>query len=97
LGVIVLPITSGDTSFRRARMILADYFNFGQKQVWKRFAIAMPMFVISFILTTVDVTILWRYVSWASQTTATVAVWIVTMYLLLSTNNFCVAFITGIS
>ena len=33
LGVIVLPITSGDTSFRSARMILADYFNFGQKQV----------------------------------------------------------------
>ncbi|QMU09837.1 carbon starvation protein A [Mammaliicoccus lentus] len=96
LGVIVLPITSGDTSFRSARMILADYFNFGQKQVWKRFAIAIPMFVISFILTTVDFTILWRYFSWANQTTATVALWISTMYLLLSNKNFYVALIPAL-
>lgn len=96
LGVIVLPITSGDTSFRSARMILADYFNFGQKQVWKRFAIAIPMFVISFILTTVDFTILWRYFSWANQTTATVALWIGTMYLLLSNKNFYVALIPAL-
>lgn len=96
LGVIVLPITSGDTSFRSARMILADYFNFGQKKIWKRFAIAIPMFVISFILTTVDFTILWRYFSWANQTTAVIALWIGVMYLLLSKKNFYVALIPAL-
>ncbi|MDT3994346.1 carbon starvation CstA family protein [Mammaliicoccus fleurettii] len=96
LGVIVLPITSGDTSFRSARMILADYFKFGQKKMWKRFAIAIPMFIISFILTTVDFTILWRYFSWANQTTATIALWIGAMYLLLSKKNFYVALIPAL-
>ncbi|WP_016911745.1 carbon starvation CstA family protein [Mammaliicoccus vitulinus] len=96
LGVIVLPITSGDTSFRSARMILADYFNIGQKKVWKRFAIAIPMFIISFILTTVDFTILWRYFSWANQTTAVIALWIGVMYLLLSKKNFYVALIPAL-
>ncbi|WP_323703539.1 carbon starvation protein A [Mammaliicoccus sp. Dog046] len=96
LGVIVLPITSGDTSFRSARMILADYFNFGQKKIWKRFAIAIPMFIISFVLTTVDFTILWRYFSWANQTTAVIALWIGVMYLLLSKKNFYVALIPAL-
>ncbi|ASE35371.1 carbon starvation protein A [Mammaliicoccus sciuri] len=96
LGVIVLPITSGDTSFRSARMILADYFNFGQKKVMNRFAIAIPMFVISFILTRVDFTILWRYFSWANQTTAVIALWIGAMYLLLSKKNFYVALIPAL-
>ncbi|MGK9044796.1 carbon starvation protein A [Mammaliicoccus vitulinus] len=96
LGVIVLPITSGDTSFRSARMILADYFNIGQKKIWKRFAIAIPMFIISFILTTVDFTILWRYFSWANQTTAVIALWIGVMYLLLSKKNFYVALIPAL-
>jgi len=96
LGVIVLPITSGDTSFRSARMILADYFNFGQKKVMNRFAIAIPMFIISFILTRVDFTILWRYFSWANQTTAVIALWIGAMYLLLSKKNFYVALIPAL-
>ncbi|MDX1771978.1 MAG: carbon starvation CstA family protein, partial [Planococcaceae bacterium] len=30
LGVIILPITSGDTAFRSARMIIADYFKLAQ-------------------------------------------------------------------
>src|SRR5690606_28039524 len=33
LGVIVLPITSGDTAFRSARMIIADYLKIPQSKV----------------------------------------------------------------
>ena len=33
LGVVVAPITSGDTAFRGARLIVADVFNFKQKAV----------------------------------------------------------------
>ncbi len=96
LGVIVLPITSGDTSFRSARMIIADYLNYGQRSVVKRIIVAAPLFVISFALTQVDFTILWRYFSWANQTTATVALWVGAMYLLMAKKNFWVAAIPAV-
>ncbi|HBP80782.1 MAG TPA: carbon starvation protein A, partial [Halomonas sp.] len=70
LGVIVLPITSGDTAFRSARMIIADYLKVEQKPIVKRILIALPLFVASYALTHMDFTLLWRYFSWANQTTA---------------------------
>jgi carbon starvation protein CstA len=84
LGVIVLPITSGDTAFRSARMIIADYFRIGQKQMMSRIWIALPLFVLSFMLTKIDFTILWRYFSWANQSTASIALWVGAMYLIMS-------------
>lgn len=90
LGVIILPITSGDTSFRSARMIIADYLNYGQRNIVKRIIVAVPLFVISFGLTQVDFTILWRYFSWANQTTAVVALWVGAMEFLGGSNPSCV-------
>lgn len=84
IGVIVLPITSGDTAFRSARMIIADYFKIGQKKVMNRFYIAIPMFAISMYLTTINFDILWRYFSWANQSTAMIALWVGAMYLILA-------------
>ena len=91
LGVVVLPITSGDTAFRSARMIIADYIGMAQKKISKRFVIAIPMFVISIALTQVDFTILWRYFSWANQSTAAIALWVAAMYLALQKKNFWIA------
>lgn len=31
LGVVVLPITSGDTAFRAARLVIAEFFHLEQK------------------------------------------------------------------
>lgn len=81
LGVIILPITSGDTAFRSARMIIADYMKIGQKKVMNRIWIAVPLFAISAILTQIDFNLLWRYFSWANQTTAVIALWVGSMYL----------------
>lgn len=91
LGVIVLPITSGDTAFRSARMIIADYLNIAQKKLSSRLWIAVPMFVISFALTKIDFTILWRYFSWANQSTAMIALWVGAMYLFLARKNYWIA------
>ncbi|WNF35794.1 carbon starvation CstA family protein [Bacillaceae bacterium IKA-2] len=91
LGVIVLPITSGDTAFRSARMIIADYFSVGQRKIMNRLWIALPLFVISFSLTKMDFTILWRYFSWANQSTAMIALWVGAMYLILSGKNHWIA------
>ncbi|TFE02481.1 carbon starvation protein A [Jeotgalibacillus sp. R-1-5s-1] len=91
IGVIVLPITSGDTAFRSARMIIADYIKVGQKKIMSRLWIAIPLFVISVVLTQIDFNILWRYFSWANQSTAMIALWVGAMYLALQRKNFWIA------
>ena len=93
LGAIVLPITSGDTAFRAARSIIADYIKMDQKKIVKRLAVALPLFIISAILTQIDFNILWRYFSWANQTTAVIALWIATMYLYVKGKQYIVALI----
>ena len=96
LGAIVLPITSGDTAFRAARSIIADYLRIDQKQVAKRLVVALPLFAVSAILTQIDFNILWRYFSWANQATAAIALWIATMYLYIKGKNFVVSLIPAI-
>ncbi|WP_034761266.1 carbon starvation CstA family protein [Rossellomorea vietnamensis] len=96
LGVIVLPITSGDTSFRSARMIIADYIKVGQVKMSSRLWIAVPLFVISVVLTRMDFNLLWRYFSWANQSTAMIALWVGAMYLALQKKPHWVATIPAI-
>ena len=93
LGVIVLPITSGDTSFRAARMIIADYLKIDQKTLRNRFMIAIPLFVLAFILTKVDFQLLWRYFSWANQMISAIALWIGTVYLYQRKTHYIIALI----
>ena len=81
LGVVVLPITSGDTSFRAARLIIAEFFKIDQKSLVKRLMIAVPLFVVGFIITKLDFQVLWRYFGWANQTTAMVMLWTAAAYL----------------
>jgi len=75
IGVVLLPITSGDTAFRSARLIIADSFSISQKKTIKRLSIAVPLFVVGFIVSRVDFGVLWRYFGWANQTLATVVLW----------------------
>jgi carbon starvation protein CstA len=96
LGVIILPITSGDTSFRSARMIIADYIKVGQVKMSSRLWIAIPLFVISVVLTRMDFNLLWRYFSWANQSTAMIALWVGAMYLGLQKKPHWVATIPAI-
>ncbi|TCI21643.1 carbon starvation protein A [Exiguobacterium sp. SL-9] len=95
LGVIVLPITSGDTAFRSARMIIADYLNIVQKKFTSRLWIALPLFVLSFILTKVDFRLLWQYFNWANQTTAVIALFVGATYLYIKGRNYWVALLPG--
>ncbi|WP_114800106.1 carbon starvation protein A [Moraxella canis] len=81
LGVVILPITSGDTAFRAARLIIAEFFNMEQRTLMKRLFIAIPLFVIGFAVSKVDFQILWRYFSWANQTVAVVMLWTAAGYL----------------
>lgn len=95
LGVVVLPITSGDTAFRSARMIIADYINVAQKKITSRLWIALPLFVVSVALTQIDFNILWRYFSWANQATAVIALFVGAMYLYIAKKNYWISLIPG--
>lgn len=81
LGVVILPITSGDTAFRSSRLILSEYFNMEQKSIRNRLLMALPLFVLGAILTQVDFGIIWRYFGFANQTTAVMMLWTATAYL----------------
>lgn len=82
LGVVILPITSGDTAFRSSRLILAEYFNMEQKTLRNRLMMALPLFVLGGVLTQVDFGIIWRYFGFANQTTAVMMLWTASAYLL---------------
>lgn len=43
LGVVAAPITSGDTAFRSARLIIADFLKFGQRSIINRLIVAAPL------------------------------------------------------
>lgn len=81
LGVIILPITSGDTAFRSARLLMADFLKYNQKPMVKRLVIAIPLFIIAYLLTKIDFNFLWRYFAWANQTTAMIMLWAAAAYL----------------
>lgn len=82
LGVIILPITSGDTAFRSARLIIADFFKFAQISLPKRLLIAIPMFIVGFLITKAEFGLIWRYFGWANQTTAMMMLWAAAAFLI---------------
>ena len=81
LGVVAAPITSGDTAFRSARLIVADMLHLSQKHFGKRFLIAIPMFAIAVGLRFLDFNVLWRYFAWTNQTLAMATLWAVTIWM----------------
>ena len=82
LGVVVLPVTSGDTAFRSARLTIADIFGYDQRPNRNRLSIAVPLFVIGVALNFIPFGILWRYFGWANQTLAAIVLWTGAAYLL---------------
>jgi carbon starvation protein CstA len=80
LGVVVLPITSGDTAFRAARLLVADVTKLKQKKLNSRLIIALPLFAIGIILSQIDFATIWNYFGWSNQTLATVVLWAAAAY-----------------
>ena len=81
LGVVAAPITSGDTAFRSARLIVADFLNLKQGSIKNRLIISIPLFAVGYGLTLIDFAVIWRYFAWSNQTLAMVVLWTITVYL----------------
>lgn len=87
IGVIACPVTSGDTAFRSVRLIIADTLNISQKRTVSRLLIAAPIFLVGYLLTLVDFSIIWRYFAFANQTLATIVLWTAARYMVVQGRN----------
>lgn len=87
LGVVAAPITSGDTAFRSARLIVADFLHVPQKPIRNRLIISIPLFILASFLLWYNIAdedgfnVIWRYFGWANQTLAVFMLWTATAYL----------------
>lgn len=82
VGVIGCAITSGDTAFRCARLIVADMFGISQKSFMKRVMVCVPLFVAAlFIIFALPFQAIWSYFAWCNQTLAVLTLWCITVYL----------------
>lgn len=87
LGVVAAPITSGDTAFRSARLIVADFLHLPQKPIRNRLIISIPLFILASFMLWYNIAdedgfnVIWRYFGWANQTLAVFMLWTATAYL----------------
>ncbi len=82
IGVVVCPITSGDTAFRSLRLTVADFFKSDQKPIGKRLIISVPIFALAFFCCKMDFSTLWNYVGIGNQLLATLVLWTSAAYLI---------------
>ena len=80
VGVVACPITSGDTAFRSARLILAEWSGLHQDKLRNRLVLTLPLLALSAVLTQMDFNVLWRYFSWSNQTLAMIVLWCASVY-----------------
>jgi carbon starvation protein CstA len=102
LGVVAAPITSGDTAFRSARLIVADFIHLEQRTVRKRLYISVPMFAaaIALLLWQVDnpdgFNVIWQYFGWANQTLSVFTLWTITVYLVQKRKPFIITLVPAV-
>lgn len=88
IGVIVCPITSGDTAFRSARLVIADWFKIDQNRLLSRFLLCVPLLGLGAFIGHLNYEVIWRYFSWTNQTLAMVVLWTASMYLYREKKNY---------
>lgn len=102
LGVIAAPITSGDTAFRSARLIVADFLGLEQKSMRRRLYICIPMFAVAIGLLLYSLrdadgfNMIWRYFAWANQTLAVFTLWAITVYLVVAKKPYWITLIPAL-
>ena len=82
LGVVICPITSGDTAFRSLRLSVADFLKYDQKPIAKRLVVCLPIFVAAFFFCKVDFSTAWSYLGIANQILASLVLWTGAAYLI---------------
>ncbi|MDR1880240.1 MAG: carbon starvation protein A [Tannerellaceae bacterium] len=96
LGVVAAPITSGDTAFRSARLLVADFLKLDQKPILKRLLVSIPLFAAGFLILQIDFAVIWRYFAWVNQTLAAFTLWAITVYLATAKKRYIVTLIPAL-
>lgn len=100
-GVIVLPITSGDTAFRALRLMIAEQFNIDQKDAKKRVILSLIIFIPAILilvyakLSPGGFNLLWRYFGFTNQLVALFALAMIAVYLKVAGKNYLIALLPG--
>ena len=101
IGVIVLPITSGDTALRSLRIIISEAFRIDTTKKRSSLMLALPIFiVVAAILVwakadTSGFNVLWRYFSWANESTAVFAFTMISVYMIRHKMPYLMSLIPG--
>lgn len=101
-GVVAAPITSGDTAFRSARLIIAEAIGMNQRPVRKRLYICIPLFVLSIAMLFWQIenpdgfNIIWQYFGWANQTLSVFTFWTLTVYLVQEGKPYIVTLVPAL-
>ncbi len=88
IGVIIFPITSGDTALRSLRLMISETFHIKQKSIGSRMLLAVPIFALALgvlIWAKNDANgfnTIWRYFGWANQTLTIFATSSIMIYLM---------------
>ena len=99
LGVVAAPITSGDTAFRSARLIMAEGLKVNQRPIPKRLMICIPLFAASIAMLVWQVenpdgfNTIWQYFGWSNQALSVFTLWTVTVYLVRQHKCFWITLI----
>ena len=97
----MLPITSGDTALRSARLMIADHLNISQKTMKSRLSLSLGIFAgVLVILIFAKMSpngfnVLWQYFAWANQTIAVFAFAMISIYLQRHGRQFLVSLVPG--
>lgn len=102
LGVVAAPITSGDTAFRSARLIIAEALHLDQKSIAKRFTVAIPMFLCAIALLIWQIedkdgfNKIWSWFGWSNQTLSVFTLWMLTVYLVQQKKPYIITLIPAL-
>ena len=102
LGVVAAPITSGDTAFRSARLIIAEFLHLEQKTIRRRLYVCVPMFAVSVLILIWQIAnpdgfnVIWQYFGWANQTLSVFTLWALTVYLVRQKKPFIITLIPAL-
>ena len=91
IGVVICPITSGDTALRSARITIADELKINNEKIMSRLKLAVPLFLISFGLTFIDFSLIWRYFAWSQLIVATIVLFAASAYLMKKEKQYIIA------
>ena len=96
IGVIICPITTGDTALRSARMMVQDDRGFDTRDMKTTLVITLVLTALIVLLTMLDFTVLWNYFSWLNQTLACVVLWTATIFILTLGKNRLYSLVTAL-